>query len=374
MKACTKLSGAWLLCALLVAGCGSQDSYENPLRPVRVAVVKKHTVQRALRYSTNIEPFSQVNLAFQAGGYLRGILQVPGVDGRPRDVQQGDVVARDTVLATVDPSDYRQKVRQAQAQLASAQAALTKAKLDWGRAQALYGAQSLTKPDYDAAVQELGQAQAQVDGAVAQLGEAEITLAYCFLKAPSPGVVLQRSVEVGDLVGIGTLGFVISDVSSVKAVFGVPGLVLPHLKMGERFGIVTDSLPDREFQGRVTAISPAANTSVRVFEVELTIPNPDNLLKPGMIASLEVNRGLPQPSLTMVPIGAVVRSKTDPQGYAVYVLPGSADEQAAELRDVSLGQVAGNLIAVTQGVEPGERIIVTGASLVTDGEKVRVIP
>ena len=374
MRAITILSSALLIGVLLLAGCERQESYETPLRPVRVATVTERSLKDALRYSANIAPYSQVNLAFQAGGYIKSIQQKKGADGRRRNLQQGDDVSPNTVLARVDPGTYQQKVREAQAQLASALASLKKAQQDFARAEALYASQSLTKPDYDSAVQELGVAQAQVDGARAQLKDANINLGYCDLKAPGPGVILQRNIEVGDLVGIGAVGFVLSDVTSVKAVFGVPGLILKDLKMGEPLAVVTESIPNTPFEGKITAISPAANTQVRVFEVELTIPNPQNRLKPGMIASLDLGSRAPLPALMMIPIAAVVSSQSDPDGYAVYVVQDQGGNQVARLRDVGLGQVAGNMIAVTHGVALGERVIVTGASMVADGEKVRVIP
>jgi RND family efflux transporter MFP subunit len=154
----------------------------------------------------------------------------------------------------------------------------------------------------------------------------------------------------------------------------VPGLILKDLKMGEPLAVVTESIPNTPFEGKITAISPAANTQVRVFEVELTIPNPQNRLKPGMIASLDLGSRAPLPALMMIPIAAVVSSQSDPDGYAVYVVQDQGGNQVARLRDVGLGQVAGNMIAVTHGVALGERVIVTGASMVADGEKVRVIP
>jgi len=374
MKAITMLSGALFICALLIVGCESQETYENPVRPVRVATVQKHSVEDGLRYSANIEPYTQINLAFQVGGYIKSILQRKGADERMRDVQQGDYVDKITILATVDPSDYQQKVREAQAQLESALASLKKSQQDFSRAKALFAAQSLTKPDYDAAVEELGVARAQLDGARAQLKQAKISLGHCYLKAPRQSMVLQRNIEVGSLVGIGTLGFVISDVSSVKAVFGVPGLILKDLKLGDQLAVVTESIPNTPFEGKITAISPAANPQVRVFEVEITIPNPDNQLRPGMIASLQLAGGAAKPAIMMVPIASVVSSRTKPGGYALYVVQGEGENQVAKLRDVNLGQVSGNMIAVIQGVKSGDRIIVTGATMVEDGEKVRIIP
>lgn len=374
----TTLSLALAMGALFLSGCENQQAYEKPLKPVRVLTLQKRSATSGVRYSANIEPYSQINLAFQVSGYIKSILQKKGADGRMRDLQQGDVVAEDTVLAVVEPKQYKQKVNQAQAQLASAQAQLKKARQDFTRAKNLWATQSITKPDYDSANEELGVAQAQVKGAQAQLKEAKIELEHCYLKAPARGVILSRNIEVGNLVGAGTLGFVISDVSSVKAVFGVPGVMLGTLKLGAPLAIVTESIPSTKFKGKITAVSPAANTQVRVFEVELTIPNPKNQLKPGMIASLEMASQAAQtasaPAVMMVPIEAVVRSKNNPKGYALYVVQSKGQTTVAKIRDVSLGEVSGNMIAVTGGVEPGDRIIVTGASMVEDNEKVRIIP
>lgn len=290
-----------------------------------------------------------------------------------RNVQEGDRIEKGTKLAWVLESDYIEKVKQAKAQLAAQLARLKKARLDFGRAKELYATQSLTKPDYDSAVEELGVATAQVKGARAQLAEAELDLHYCALKAPMNGLILSRKIEVGTLVSPGTVGFVLSDVSSVKAVFGVPGLMLNITKPGDHQTIRTRSIPDKEFRGRITAISPAADSKSRVFEVEITVPNPQNLLKPGMIASLRVEGPRKPESVALVPLTAIVRSKTDSAGYALFVVEVKGDKQMALIRDVKLGEVYGNMIVVSEGVEVGEPVIVTGTTMVVDGEDVRVI-
>ena len=89
-------------------------------------------------YSAGIVPNSQVDLAFKAGGYVESILQVRGADGRMRNIQEGDWVARATVLARVRESDYVANVNVAKAQLAQAQAALEQARLDFERTDALF--------------------------------------------------------------------------------------------------------------------------------------------------------------------------------------------------------------------------------------------
>jgi RND family efflux transporter MFP subunit len=362
-----------LACASAMAGCSRNEVYEKPLKPVRVTTVKLYEGSRGIRYSASINPYSQVNMSFKVNGYVRAILRKQGADGRMRDIQEGDRVNENTVLAWVQESSYADKVNQAKAQLAGNLASLKKARLDFARAKSLYGTQSLTKPDYDAAVQELSVAGAQVDASKAQLKAAQTNLDDCKLKAPMAGVILSRNIEVGALVAPGTVGFVLSNTASVKAVFGVPGSMLSTLKLGKLLDIRTESVPNTKFRGRITAISPAANTKSRVFEVEITIPNEHNQLKPGMIGSLEVEGPTAAESI-VVPLSAVVRSPSDPSGYALFIVEGAADNRVARIRDVKLGGVLGNMIAVDKGVKAGERVIIAGATMVVNGEKVRVIP
>jgi multidrug efflux system membrane fusion protein len=125
----------------------------------------------------------------------------------------------------------------------------------------------------------------------------------------------------------------------------------------------------------VTAIAPSADVQSRVFSVEVTLQNPDRRLRPGMIASVNVSgaEGRAGPSLAAVPLSSVVRSTDRQGGYAVFVIDEEGGRAVARARDVELGDISGNLIAVTRGLRPSERVIVTGATLVSDGERVRVI-
>lgn len=358
----------------VVSSCRQEVHYEKPLTPVRVQPLETQTLGDTVRYSANITPHTQVQLASKVNGYIREILQAPGVDGQKREVQAGDTVTKGTVLARIDESDYVEKVNMAKAQLAQAQAAFEKGKQDFARASALSATQSITGPDYDAAKQEVESAHAAVAGARAQLAEAEQTLRYCALTAPMGGVVLQRSIEVGSLVGPGTTGFVLADVSSVKVVFGVPDRMLPRLQLGNTLEIVTESLRDTLFKGQVTGISPAANQQSRVFNIEVTVPNPHHQLKSGMIATLQLSDKQVTEPFTVAPLNAIVRSPKNANGYALFVVEEENGAAIARLRPIELGEVYGNRIAVTTGVRAGERVIVTGATVVQDWEPVRVIP
>jgi RND family efflux transporter MFP subunit len=354
-------------------GCKEQNAAETLPQPVHTARVQLVTMGNGAKYSANIVPYAQVTLAFQSSGYVQSIRQVKNPSGGARNIDQGDWANKGTVLATVQQQDYLDKVQQAKAQLERSQADYDKAKLTFDRISALYASQSATKPDFDSAQAQLASTQASVSGAQAQLSSANVALGYCSLKAPFNGWIVSRNVDVGTLVGPATNGFTLADTRSVKAVFGVPDISMNRVRLGQHLSILTDSFP-QSFAGRVSAISPAADPKSRVFSVEVTIPNPHDRLKSGMIASLAIDGAqLPQ-SVLAVPLSAVIRDPGSANGFAVMIAEGGGDTETARLRPVQVGDIYGNMIAAKGGLNEGESVITTGASLVRNGEKVRIIP
>src|SRR5262249_10158454 len=153
--------------------------------------------------------------------------------------------------------------------------------------------------------------------------------------SPLNGWVLSRQAEVGALVGSGSQAFVLADTHLVKAVFGVPDTRVNQVKLGAPQIIFTTSLPE-EFRGHITSVSPSADPKSRVCSVEVTIPNPHNRLKPGMIATLNLSSpGRPSP-VTVVPLSAVVRSTQHPDGFAVFVVSRQSGKTLAHERNVEI--------------------------------------
>jgi RND family efflux transporter MFP subunit len=132
--------------------------------------------------------------------------------------------------------------------------------------------------------------------------------------------------------------------------------------------------PGKEFTGQITSISPSADQKTRLFEVEVSIPNADRLLKVGMIASLTLATASPSEAVAAVPLSAIVRSKDRPDQYSLFVIEDAGGAQRARLRSVTLGDAYGNRVAVKSGVSVGDRVITSGGSRLVDGEVVQVIP
>lgn len=364
---------AALLASALFMGCEHSNAPTHEAIPVRVSAAGTLDESGGLRYSANIEAFTQVSLSFKSGGYVDRIIERKGADGRMRVLQIGDRVSQGEILAHVREGEYADRVNSAKAQMDQAQANYDKAKLDFERATNLYKTDSYTKAQYDAAKAAFDASAASVESAKAAWQQAKTALTDCSIQSPLTGWVLSRNIEVGALVGTGSAAFVLADTHLVKAVFGVPDTRVSSVRLGAPQTITTTSLPD-EFHGRITSVSPSADPKSRVFSVEVTIPNSDNQLKPGMIATLVLGAGKVEPITTVVPLSAVVRSTKQADGFAVFVVTNQTGKSIARERTVEIGDTQGNLISVTKGLTVGEPIVITGATLIKDGDQVKVIP
>lgn len=391
--------------AVLSSGCRRAETYQKPPTPVRTYTATRYlpsgSSEGGERYSASIRPAMQIDLAFKTGGYVSELHRVRGADNRIRNVQDGDFVAKGTVLARLRSDDFVAKVSQAESQLNEAQAAqatsnaqlkeveaaFEQAQKDLDRTGRLLETRSITKPEYDAANTRHGMAQAKVEAARAQGGmmEAKISGAQALLSeaklaqkdsvilAPMSCVVLRRNAEIGGLVGPGTPVFNVADLSTVKAVFGVPDTTVKHIRPGSVLRLSSEALPGVTFSGAITRVSPAADPRSRLFEVEISIPSPPPQLRPGMIASVELPADSAVDAAIVVPLNAIVRPKDHPESYAVSVVTSQDKKRIGRLRMVKLGEVHGNMIAVTEGLEAGEEVIISGPSMIADGEQVVVM-
>jgi RND family efflux transporter MFP subunit len=369
-------SGAALVClaAALLAGCESQTkTVEAPPIPVTVAEVQEYSGAEGVNYSASIVPYTQLPVAFKSAGYVTSILQRKGVDGRVRNLQQGDWVKKGMVLAAVRQADYEHAVAQYKGQLQQAQAGADKSKEDFARAQALYTANALTQTDYDSAKAQFDSSQGAVTTAQAAVAQAQQALSDCELRAPMDGQILQRNIELGALVGTGTTGFTMGDTRMVKAIFAVPDTVLGSIALGKKQAIETETY-NQQFLGLITAVAPQADQKSRTFQVEVTVPNPKDLLKAGMIATLILGQSKLATPVLVVPLNAIVSTTDGSRAFSVFAVGQDGTKDVARRRLVQTGSAYGNNVAILKGLNSGDRVILNGATLVKEGQAVRIIP
>lgn len=385
----------------LLAGCGTkrQKAAPEPV-PVEAETVAIQQVQPSWSYSGEIRPDTEVQLAFKEPGYIAALERVKGADGRMRDVQVGDEIPARTVLAHLRRSDYEATFNSAMGQEHSTQGALgasqaelnrakadqTKADQDFDRAQALYEAQAITRPSYDAAVEQHAAATANVEAALrqiearsgqvaaatAQAVSARIGLGDTNLTAPMPGVIVEKNVELGSLVAAGTNAFVLDDTRVVKVNFGVPDRMLENLKLGVPVPVQLQALQGRTLTGHITEIAASANRDSRVFNIEVTLPNRDRSLKVGMIATIQIDQSNPQ-NVPLVPLTALMTAQSGSNNFSVFAVKERDGKQFAQLKSVRIGETFGKSVVIDEGLAPGERIVVNRTNQLSDGSPIRVV-
>jgi RND family efflux transporter MFP subunit len=358
----------------LAAGC-SQRHPPKPITAVRAEVVTSGTAASGkVAYSAVAQPVTTVPLAFRGSGYVVELMKVRTSDGAFRAVGEGDRVRRGDVIARLRDAEYRDKVEQATGQVAAARAAAEKARLDFERATRLFATQSITRPQMESATAQRDGTRAQLAAAEASLEEARVAQRDTALVVPVDADVLKKSAEPGAFTGPGVPAFVVGDISRVKVVLGLPDVALQGVKLGQPVVVSTDALAGRTFTARVSRIASAADSATRNFDVEVEIPNPDRLWRPGMIASVELSAAAGQPAVPLLTLSAFVQGPGGADHFGVLVVDGAGGATRVKLRQVELGEVVGNRVAVIRGLAAGERVVTTGASMVVDGERVEVMP
>ncbi|MCU7933873.1 MAG: efflux RND transporter periplasmic adaptor subunit [Candidatus Thiodiazotropha sp. (ex Dulcina madagascariensis)] len=242
--------------------------------------------------------------------------------------------------------------------LAEAQANLDEAKRQFNRVRRLESqgieAQSL-----------LDQRRREVDTARARLAAIESRLADRLIKAPFSGVLGLRNLSVGALVEIGDTITTLDDDGVLKLEFAVPSAYLASLRSGLSIRARTRAYGERIFDGAVKVVDSRVDPVNRSVLVRAVIPNPERILKPGMLMTVELLRNAR--STLLIPESALM-----PKGSDQFVLRVTGEENRVEKRKIIIGSRRPGEVEVTDGLQAGDRIITHGTDKARVGGTVRV--
>lgn len=361
---------AWphLLLPLLAVAPACGPEAPVPPAPPEVLVVEAvaRDVPEISEWLGTTEGSVDAEIRAQVSGYLVS-----------RDYQEGSRVAKGTLLFRIDPRPFRAALDQARGDLARAQAALERSRLDVARYRPLVADGAVSQQEFDNAVQRELADQASVQSAKAAAERAGIELGFTEIRAPIDGLVGIAQRQLGDFVGPSDPQplTTISQLDPIQVEFPVSeqeylrfaqafqeALREGHFRPGSLELILADgsSYPHRGTgypAGR--EIDPRTGT----ITVKGVFPNPDQLLRPGQYARIRVE--------TNVLRGAVVapqRAIQDLQGLGQVAVVGA--DAKVELRTVELGPAWGTLRVLRKGVAPGERLVVEGFQKVRPGMEV----
>lgn len=291
------------------------------------------------------------------------IVEIPFVDGA--DVQAGDV------LFNIDPRPFQAQLNAVEANLAQAEAALDLAKINFSRVESVSDPRAISRQDYDIKKNAVAVAEAQVKQSRAAVVSARLNLEYCTLRSPINGRTGQRLVDVGNVVKANdSVLLVIQRLDPIYADFTVTenDLSAVQRNMAGRTLKVEVRLPDeldKPREGKLTFLDNSIQEGSGTAKLRATINNADRRFWPGRFVKVRLVLGM-QRSAVLIPAGAPQMSA---KGSFVYVVK---TDSTAEQRLVQVGQRQGGLVVVDKGLEPGERVVVTGQIGVTPGGKVQI--
>jgi membrane fusion protein (multidrug efflux system) len=202
----------------------------------------------------------------------------------------------------------------------------------------------------------------EVDALTASYELMHLNYGYTNLRAPIAGVVSSRDVKHGSHVEVGTPAFRITETSRLVASLHIPQIELARIETGDETTVQVDAMPGYEFRASVARISPTIDTRNGTFRATVYIDNEDGLLAPGMFSRFSIACEKHAAAL-VVPSNALVQEDGE---FVVYVV----NEDAAVRRKVAVGIVSDGLTEILEGLDPNDRVVVTGQSSLRDGSRV----
>ncbi len=308
---------------------------------VETAAVETGSIAREIEVTGTVEPLRSVGVNAQAAGALTTV-----------NAEEGDLVQRGAVMARLD-------ARELEAQVASARANWEVARDAFSRAQQLRDRQVITQAEYDAARAAEAAARASLDQVRTRVG-------YMVVHAPASGVVTEKLVEVGAVVGAQTKLFTIAEVSTLVTRVGVSELDVGSLRSGQGARVMLDAYPGQRYEGRIRRIFPSADPATRLVPVEVALTGEAaQAARPGFLARVAFALGAREDVL-LVPASAVVGQAGAQQVFVVV-------NGKAERRTVETGLSSEGRVEIVSGLRAGEAVVTTGSNNVRNNADVRVV-
>jgi membrane fusion protein, multidrug efflux system len=249
-----------------------------------------------------------------------------------------------------------------EAQLHTAEADLELARADLQRSRDLTARRVISKAELDAAESKFNRLKFVVEQMRSMISKKEV-------HAPFDGQLGIRQVNVGQNINPGQQVVPLTALDSLYVDFALPQQELSKLSNGLEVRLHTDAMPGKEFKGKLTAINSMVDAVTRNITVQATVQNPDHVLRPGMFGKVELQ--LPEKHKTLVVPGSAISYA--PFGNSVFVIEKKKDEKTGKETEtirqqfVRVGEARGDLVAITEGLKPGETVVSTGVFKLRNG-------
>ena len=363
------LVGTLLILLSSLLSCSRKPEQTAPPPPeVLVTTVTPQDVPRVLERVATLDGFINANINAQVLGYIVS-----------RDYQEGSVVKKGDLLFRIDPRPFEAALAQAKGTLAKDQANQVKAEADKKRAMDLFNKKVISAQERDTAVAAADSTTASVEADQAAVKQLELNLGYARVTAPIDGVVGFANNQVGDLVGPTTGPLTtMSQIDPIKAVVTAgegpfTDFVSRHPDATERnayiktldFDLILGNGELYPHKGKFYALDRSLDPKTGSIRYYVTFPNPGNILRPGQFGNVRFVADMKKGAM-VIPQEAV----NELQGsYQVAVV---GNDNKVSIRPVKMGERIGAMWEVTEGLKPGDKVVVQGLQKAREGSIVTV--
>jgi RND family efflux transporter MFP subunit len=362
VQSCRRVFLAASIAALpLLASCNKTDAgaaaKPRPAPQVVVQKIEVRDVPVEVHAPVDLRPLEQAEVGSKILGYIDAVL-----------VDRGDRVRKGQLIALVRPSDLPDQLAAARGSLAQVEASAALARTNFERAEKLAPTGVVSQQELQQSSAALASAEAAQAAAKSQIAGLAVRLGETRIESPIEGVVAQRRLDPGALVGPPGGGQIltIARIDRLRVFITVNEREAAGISVGKEAHVELDALPGKSFAGTVVRVAPAFDPVTRTLDAEVQLPNESGDLRAGMYGRASVRLEL-HPHVPVVPVNAVQIS--DNQKY-VFVLSGNKVAR----RPVRIGTdyADAQFFEVTQGLAPGEEVVTAGADGIGDGAVVRV--
>jgi RND family efflux transporter MFP subunit len=336
-----------------------QETLRMAVPTVAIVQPKRSAPAQEIILPANVQAFADAPIYARTNGYLKRWY-----------VDIGSRVKQGQLLAEIDTPEVDQQLRQARADLATAQANRDLSKITADRYAGLLKTESVSKQESDNAAGDYEAKQAAVQSGQANVKRLEETLAFQKIYAPFSGVITARNTDIGALINSGSGGtanelFHIAQPDKLRVYVSVPQIYSQAAKPGITADLTLAEFPGRRFQGKLVRTANAIDPTSRTLLVEIAVDNPTGQLFTGSYA--EVHFKLPTPASSLIlPVNTLLFRS---EGLRVATVN---QDQHVELKQITLGHDFGSEVEVVAGLNGNENVIINPPDSVVDGETVRI--
>jgi len=310
--------------------------------PINVVVQEMVPVQlrERLNLPGMVEPWETLGILAEVRGV---VAEVP--------VDEGDYVNEGDLIARLDTSDYTNTINSIKA---SYNLALSNLK----RLSSLHEQEIIAQVELDSI-------KAEVQALEADLAIAELQLKRCYIKSSIAGIVNKLPAIKGLYLAVGDPVATILNIDRVKVAVGIPETDVDAVSRIDRFELTIEALQNKKITAAKYFLAVAPESQAQVYKLELEVPNKSREILPGMFARVEIIKQ-EFPEALAIPLYAVISRDNK---HFIYL----EDDNVAKLQEVKLGILDGWQIQVTEGLAPGQRVIVVGQRSVDADQKLNVV-